>query len=169
MAILSMQSRIDDLARQAGFDAAGIAAVPAPGSPEDQAERNRFEGWVDAGRAVELSEDAVKQRLSRGRKLLQAQFLAFVAGALKQTTPGKTFTLGVIAALPLLATTAKAATAGATAAKGGAMAKATGLGALLQTILKIVLPIGWVVSWRPGSALRWAATPPANRSPDANR
>ena len=28
-----------------------------------------------------LSEDAVKQRLSRGRKLLQEQFLAFVAGA----------------------------------------------------------------------------------------
>ena len=58
-----------------------------------------------------LSEDAVKQRLSRGRKLLQEQFLAFVAGALKQTNPGRTFTLGVIAALPLLATTAKSATA----------------------------------------------------------
>jgi len=36
-----------------------------------------------------LSEDAVKQRLSRGRKLLQEQFLAFVAGALKQTAPDK--------------------------------------------------------------------------------
>ena len=77
--------------------------------------------------ALDLSEDAVKQRLSRGRKLLQEQFLAFVAGALKQTSPGKTFTLGVIAALPLLATTAKAATAGAVAAKGSATAKtATG-------------------------------------------
>ena len=54
MAILSMQSRIDDWARQAGFDAAGIAAVPEPGSPEDQAERTRFEGWVDAGRAGEM-------------------------------------------------------------------------------------------------------------------
>ena len=47
-----------------------------------------------------LSEDAVKQRLSRGRKLLQEQFLAFVAGALKQTPPGKTFTLAVMATLP---------------------------------------------------------------------
>jgi RNA polymerase sigma factor (sigma-70 family) len=46
-----------------------------------------------------LSEDAVKQRLSRGRKLLQEQFLAFVAGALKQNSPGKVFTLGVMAAL----------------------------------------------------------------------
>src|ERR1039457_1360125 len=64
-----------------------------------------------------LSEDAVKQRLSRGRKLLQEQFLAFVAGALQQTSPGKAFTLGVIAALPLLATAAKAATVGTALAK----------------------------------------------------
>jgi RNA polymerase sigma factor (sigma-70 family) len=78
-----------------------------------------------------LSEDAVKQRLSRGRKLLQEQFLAFVAGALRQTTPGKTFTIGVIAALPLLATTAKAATATASLTKGGSVAKAaTGAGML---------------------------------------
>ncbi len=84
---------------------------------------------------LELSEDAVKQRLSRGRKLLQEQFLAFVAGALKQTAPDKTFTLGVIAALPLLATTAKAATATAAATKGGSAAKtATGAG-MLSTFL----------------------------------
>ncbi len=80
---------------------------------------------------LELSEDAVKQRLSRGRKLLQEQFLALVAGALKQTAPDKTFTMGVIAALPLLATTAKAATATAAATKGGSTAKtATGAGML---------------------------------------
>ncbi|MGA2865897.1 MAG: sigma-70 family RNA polymerase sigma factor [Verrucomicrobiota bacterium] len=80
---------------------------------------------------LELSEDAVKQRLSRGRKLLQEQFLAFVAGALKQTSPGKAFTLGVVAALPLLATTAKAAAVTATATKGGSAAKAaTGAGTL---------------------------------------
>jgi RNA polymerase sigma factor (sigma-70 family) len=96
---------------------------------------------------LELSEDAVKQRLSRGRKLLQAQFLAFVAGALKQTIPGKTFTLGVLAALPLLATAAKAATAaaaGAAAAKGSATAKAaTGVGALGAILTAGIL---WIFS-----------------------
>ena len=76
----------------------------------------------------------MKQRLSRGRKLLQEQFLAFVAGALKQTSPGKTFTLGVIAALPLLATTAKAATAAA-ATKGGSAAKAATGAGMLGTFL----------------------------------
>jgi RNA polymerase sigma factor (sigma-70 family) len=68
---------------------------------------------------LELTEDAVKQRLSRGRKMLHEQVLAFVEGALKRTNPGNAFTLSVVAALPLLATTAKSATAGATAAKSG--------------------------------------------------
>jgi hypothetical protein len=72
---------------------------------------------------LELTEDAVKQRLSRGRKMLHEQVLAFVEGALEKTAPGKTFTLGVVAALPLAVTTAKAVTVGATIAKGGAAAK----------------------------------------------
>jgi RNA polymerase sigma factor (sigma-70 family) len=108
-----------------------------------------------------LSEDAVKQRLSRGRKLLQEQFLAFVAGALKQTKPGKTFTLGVIAALPLLATTAKAATVGTALAKqGSAAAKTTALGGFLQASAKILLgcvywmgpllPLGGYIGYKMG-------------------
>lgn len=52
--------------------------------------------------ALELSEDAVKQRLSRGRKMLQEQVAAFVEGALRRSVPGKAFTLGVVAALPAL-------------------------------------------------------------------
>jgi len=105
---------------------------------------------------LELSEDAVKQRLSRGRKLLQEQFLAFVAGALKQTSPGKTFTLGVMAALPLLATTAKAAAATATATKGGAMAKATGAGAFFQSIaaLSPILLLGGFFGFKMGGDAR---------------
>jgi len=108
-----------------------------------------------------LSEDAVKQRLSRGRKLLQAQFLAFVAGALKQTSPGKTFTLSVIAALPLLATTAKAATVGTALAQHGSVAaKTTSLGGFLQASSNIllgfvywfapVLPLGGYIGYKMG-------------------
>ncbi len=108
-----------------------------------------------------LSEDAVKQRLSRGRKLLQEQFLAFVAGALKQTSPGKAFTLGVIAALPLLATTAKAATVGTALAQHGSVAaKTTTLGGFLQASSKIllgfvywmapVLPLGGYIGYKMG-------------------
>lgn len=90
-------------------------------------------------RELELSEDAVKQRLSRGCTMLTEQVAAFVEGALQQTTPGKTFTLGVLAALPAFTISAKAATIGAAAAKGSAAAKgaaATGLaGAFLAPIL----------------------------------
>ncbi len=73
---------------------------------------------------LELTEDTVKQRLSRGRKLLHEQVLAFVEGALERTSPGKVFTLSVLAALPALTFSAKAATLGAAAAKGGVTAKA---------------------------------------------
>jgi RNA polymerase sigma factor (sigma-70 family) len=60
--------------------------------------------------ALDLSEDAVKQRLSRGRKLVAGEVTAFVEEALQRTTPGKEFTLGVLAALPIVLTSsAKAA------------------------------------------------------------
>jgi RNA polymerase sigma factor (sigma-70 family) len=88
---------------------------------------------------LELTEDTVKQRLSRGRKLLHEQVLAFVEGALERTNPGKVFTLGVLAALPALTFSAKAATLGAAAAKGSATAKAAGAMGLLGAILSPLL------------------------------
>lgn len=90
--------------------------------------------------ALELSEDAVKQRLSRGRKLLAKEVATFVEGALARTNPGKAFTVGVLAALPLtLATSAKAVALGATATKGSAVAKGTTVGGLLAAIFGPVL------------------------------
>jgi RNA polymerase sigma factor (sigma-70 family) len=88
---------------------------------------------------LELSEDAVKQRLSRGRKLLHEEVLAFVEGALKKTGPGKTFTLGVLAALSLTTNSARAATIGVTVAKSakaattGVTAAKAGVGAATKT------------------------------------
>jgi len=79
---------------------------------------------------LDLSEDAVKQRLSRGRKLLHEQVLAFVEGALERIAPGKAFTLGVLAALPVFATSASAATVATAAAKGSA----TAAGATIVTV-----------------------------------
>jgi len=90
---------------------------------------------------LELSEDAVKQRLSRGRKLLHEQVLAFVEGTLARTNPGKAFTLGVLAALPAFTVSAQAAVLGATAAKGSATAKATGVMGLLGALLMFPLVI----------------------------
>jgi RNA polymerase sigma factor (sigma-70 family) len=108
-----------------------------------------------------LSEDAVKQRLSRGRKFLQEQFMAFVAGALDQTRPGKTFALGVLAALPLVGATATGATVGTTLAKHGSVAAKTtasggivyALGYLLMDMVYWVaaaLPLGGYIGYKMG-------------------
>ncbi|MEO6992976.1 MAG: RNA polymerase sigma factor [Lacunisphaera sp.] len=91
--------------------------------------------------ALELSEDAVKQRLARGRKVLQEQVLAFVEGALARSTPGKVFTMGVLAALPTLGapTTAHAAMVGTgIAVHGGLLAKTTALATLLSSSTGLV-------------------------------
>jgi RNA polymerase sigma factor (sigma-70 family) len=73
--------------------------------------------------ALELTEDAVKQRLLRGRKLLHGEVLAFVEGTLQKTNPGSVFALDVLAALPAVAASTKSATVGTAIATGGAAAK----------------------------------------------
>ncbi len=74
-------------------------------------------------RELDLTEEAVRQRLTRGRRLLQEEVLAFVEGALEKTAPGTAFTVAVVGALPMVVTTAKAASVGVAAAKGGAGVK----------------------------------------------
>jgi hypothetical protein len=78
-----------------------------------------------AAASLDLSEEAVRQRLSRGRKLLQEEVVSFIEGALERTSPGKVFTIGVLAALPVVSSSATAASVEVTmAAKAGATAKA---------------------------------------------
>jgi len=67
---------------------------------------------------LDLSADAVKQRLSRGRRLLSEEVTAAVEGLLKRSKPGKALMLAVIAALPALAVPGSAATLAASAGKG---------------------------------------------------
>jgi RNA polymerase sigma factor (sigma-70 family) len=102
--------------------------------------------------ALEISEDAAKQRLSRGRKLLQDQVTAFVEGALVRSVPGKAFTLGVLAALPASMTlSANAASMAAGAAKGSSAAKAAAATGIVGAILTPVMGIfGTWVSYRLG-------------------
>lgn len=69
---------------------------------------------------LELSSEAVRQRLSRGRKLLENQVASFVEGALRKSIPGRSFTAGVISALPAQLAGAGFASLSATTAKGAA-------------------------------------------------
>jgi len=67
--------------------------------------------------ALDLSNGAVRQRLSRGRKLLDEQVAAFVEGALRQSVPGRSFTGQVMSVLPMQMATTGLASAGTGAAK----------------------------------------------------
>lgn len=84
---------------------------------------------------LDLTEAAAKQRLSRGRKLLQERMLAFVEDALTRSTPGHVFTAGVIAALPMaMVAPAKAAGTGAVATQAATALKWTGVAAFLASV-----------------------------------
>lgn len=76
--------------------------------------------------ALEISEDAVKQRLSRGRAMLQEAVRAKVESALSHSRPGSVFTISVLAAIPVV-------TSSAQAAAGTGLAVAKGSGALAMT------------------------------------
>jgi len=52
---------------------------------------------------LELSEDALKQRLSQARKFLKTEFASLVEDVLAKTAPQEAFTVAVVAALPALA------------------------------------------------------------------
>jgi len=95
---------------------------------------------------LELSEDAVKQRLSRGRKLLHEEVVAFVEGTLSRSAPGQSFSNAVLAMLPA----ASAATVGAgVAGKGAAIAKSGSMAACLGPLAPFLgvfaaLMVNWI-------------------------
>ncbi len=75
--------------------------------------------------ALDLSEDTVKQRLSRGRGMLRDQVESLVERSLGFTTPGVMFTTVVLSALPVVSVQiATSATITGAIGKGGAAAKA---------------------------------------------
>ncbi|HTS19426.1 MAG TPA: sigma-70 family RNA polymerase sigma factor [Verrucomicrobiae bacterium] len=85
--------------------------------------------------ALDVSEDVVRQRLSRGRAMLAERVNRIVESTLRDTGPTPAFTAGVLAALPFAAVSATTAAVGAAATKSGATAKSAGWLAALGAIL----------------------------------
>lgn len=50
----SLRQHVETLAREAGFSTAGIAAVPAPGSIEEEEDCRRFNDWIEQGCSGEM-------------------------------------------------------------------------------------------------------------------
>lgn len=106
--------------------------------------------------ALDLSEAAVKQRLSRGRSMLREQVAELVEGGLRRSRPGRAFTLAVMAGVSGGSTGAKTAIAAGAATKAAAplMKAALGgglsagaLGGLLGSL--VGLGGGWLGTWIP--------------------
>jgi len=97
--------------------------------------------------ALDLSEDAVKQRLSRGRAMLRDRVAELVEGTLRRTRPGSAFTVAVLSGLTATTVTAKTALAGA----GGPVAKlAAGAGVTGAALGSVAgLAGGWLGTWLP--------------------
>jgi RNA polymerase sigma factor (sigma-70 family) len=84
---------------------------------------------------LELSQEAVKQRLSRGRKLLKMEVAAFVESALGRSAPGRGFTAVVLAGIPDLSISASTSSVGIALSKSSAIAKTGFIGGMLTPIL----------------------------------
>ncbi len=124
-------------------------------------------------RELELSTDAVKQRLSRGRAMLHEQVLGLVEGTLARSSPGRAFTVDVMAALPVMGT-GVAVAAGLAGGQSAAGAKSGSWLGVLGTLctaqvlwfvssVAFVAGIGGYVGWQMGdprqseAESRWAA------------
>jgi RNA polymerase sigma factor (sigma-70 family) len=96
----------------------------------------------DVAAALELSPEAARQRLSRGRAMVKEKVAALVERTLAGSRPGKAFTIATLAALPALATDAAAAGLALSAAKGAMVVKSAATlslwGALLGPLLGLL-------------------------------
>lgn len=104
---------------------------------------------AETARSLDLSEDAVKQRLSRGREMLRLQVATLVEGVLRKSRPGKALTVAVMAGLTTLTGGAKPALAAAPGAAGVA-AGVAGAGLAGATVgTGVGLLGGWLGTWLP--------------------
>jgi zinc protease len=96
---------------------------------------------AEVARALDLSPDAVKQRLSRGRNMLRDQVVALVESALRSSRPSPTFSVGILSGL-----TAAAKGTGLPFVAGSAIS-----GGILGGLIGTVAGLGgaWFGTWVP--------------------
>lgn len=115
---------------------------------------------AEVAASLELSEEAVKQRLSRGRTMLREELTSLVESTLTRTRPSAAFTVGVLVALPAFsATTASAAITAAVAgdAAGKGLLAKLGLGVFVGPL------IGLTCAWLGTRAAASTARSPEER------
>jgi RNA polymerase sigma factor (sigma-70 family) len=102
---------------------------------------------AEVARSLDLAEETVKQRLSRGRSMLREELAAVVESTLTRTRPTRAFTVAVLAALPAVtppsadaAVIARVASGiGAAAAKG--VIASMGIGAIVGPAIGLLVGV----------------------------
>lgn len=107
---------------------------------------------AEVATALDLSREAVRQRLSRGRALLRDHVAAVVEGTLRRSRPGRAFTLAVMTGLATggksaMATGGSTLAAGATASGSSLAAGGVAAGAGLGPLIGILG--GWLGAFLP--------------------
>lgn len=98
---------------------------------------------ADVAEALEMSEEAVRQRLARGRAMLNERVSRFVEFGLRRSNPTKVFTLATLAALPLVSAQAGVtSTVAVTAKSTGALKTAGGAGAFVSALTSVLPMLG---------------------------
>jgi RNA polymerase sigma factor (sigma-70 family) len=109
---------------------------------------------AEVAAALDLSPDAVKQRLSRGRGMLQERVAQLVEGALRRSRPGRPFTVAVVAGLTTVSAGSKIAfAAGGAVQAAGPFAKLAA-GAMTGFVGGVLGSVGgllgaWLGVWVP--------------------
>jgi zinc protease len=96
---------------------------------------------AEVAQALDLSADAVKQRLSRGRNLLRDQVAVLVESALQRSRPGPAFSVGVLTGVTAAAKGAGLPIAAASTVSGG----------IFGGLIGVLGGLGgaWLGSWLP--------------------
>jgi RNA polymerase sigma factor (sigma-70 family) len=97
--------------------------------------------------ALALSEEAVRQRLARGRAMLSERVARVVERGLRRTNPTKAFTAAVLGALPLASAQAGmvGTTATATAQGAGTLKVAGVMGGFIAAVANVVAVLGGLI------------------------
>ena len=118
----------------------------------------------EVAKQLELSETAVRQRLSRGRKMLKDQVASIVESTLAQTGPDKQFTLAVIGSISALSI--KGASASAAVIAATSSIASTGTTAILSTITAKVITAATVVAIAVTSTVAYKTIKNNNAAPE---
>jgi RNA polymerase sigma factor (sigma-70 family) len=116
---------------------------------------------------LSLSEEVIKQRLLRGRKLLKGQFASMVETTITRTGPGKSFTAAVITSITGLAI--KSSTAASVAAITSKPGSTTGLNTLMSGTTAKIITAAAVVTIGVGAVLTYKHIVKSDVEPDSLR